>query len=135
MARELIDQKLESLRRCVTRVEAKMPATLEELKRDLDAQDIVALNLTRAVQICIDIAAHWLAEHTEQPAPQTMGQTFEALGAQGIIAEDLATRLKQAVGFRNVMVHSYDEINWAVVFAIGTYHIADFRSFAQAMSS
>lgn len=133
MDRVVVDQKLESLRRSVLRVENKMPETLQQLLDDVDAQDIVALNITRAIQICVDIAAHWLSENSTQPAPQTMGQTFEALAAAGVIEQALSDRLKKAVGFRNVMVHSYDEINWAIVHAIGTEHLSDFKSFAKAM--
>lgn len=135
MDRALIDQKLESLRRCVQRVESRLPDSLESLKSDADAQDIVALNLTRAVQLCVDIAAHWLAEHSEMAAPKTMGQTFEALGRAGLIDEALAGRLKKAVGFRNVMVHSYDEIDWEIVYAIGHRHLDDFKVFARAFLS
>jgi len=132
--RILIDQKLESLRRCIQRVESKLPDSVEALKEDLDAQDIVALNLTRAVQICVDIAAHWLADHSEALAPKTMGQTFEALSQAGFIEKELAERMKKAVGFRNVMVHSYDEIDWAIVYAIGHRHLDDFKVFTRAFS-
>lgn len=74
MDRALIAEKIESLRRCVQRVEANCPATVEDLAADPDAQDIVALNLTRAVQLCVDIAAHILAEQ-ELPAPASMAGT------------------------------------------------------------
>ncbi len=52
----IIAEKLESLRRCVRRVEARRPATAVALANDVDAQDILALNLTRAVQWCVDMA-------------------------------------------------------------------------------
>jgi len=131
MDRALIDQKLESLRRCIQRVNDKLPETVDQLEKDLDAQDIVALNLTRAVQLCVDIASHWLAENAGVAAPKTMGQTFDALSQAGLINEDLATRLKKSVGFRNVMVHSYDEVDWAIVHAIGHHHLGDFKAFAR----
>lgn len=50
MDQELTAQKLESLRRCINRLETRCPASADDLTADLDAQDIVALNLTRAVQ-------------------------------------------------------------------------------------
>ena len=50
MDRDLIEAKLESLRRCVRRIEAKTPAGPEALHEDLDLQDIIVLNLERAVQ-------------------------------------------------------------------------------------
>lgn len=135
MDRALIDQKLESLRRCIRRVEDKLPDSLEALRKDMDAQDIVALNLTRAVQICVDLASHWLAEHSEAAAPKTMGQTFDILADEGLVDDQLALRMKKAVGFRNVMVHSYDEIDWAIVHAIGTDHLGDFKAFAKVFLS
>jgi len=51
-----------SLRRCLERVRGRCPQSVETLLSDLDSQDIVALNLTRAVQICVDVAAHVIDE-------------------------------------------------------------------------
>jgi hypothetical protein len=68
----LIEQKLESLRRCVRRVAEKCPNDAGTLAKDFEAQDILALNLTRAVQLGVDIRAHRVAG-TPLPAPDTMG--------------------------------------------------------------
>ena len=51
MDREVIDQKLESLRRCIKRAREKCPTDLDALVRSFDLQDIITLNLTRAVQL------------------------------------------------------------------------------------
>jgi len=104
--RLLIEQKLESLRRCLARLRARCPADAGTLAADVDAQDIVALNLTRAVQLSVDIGAHWIADHPEIPAPSTMGQTFEVLAEAGLLDTSLAMRLRKAVGFRNLAVHN-----------------------------
>jgi uncharacterized protein YutE (UPF0331/DUF86 family) len=58
MDREVVEQKLESLRRCLERLKDKCPSAPETLAGDVDLQDIVALNLNRAVQISVDIGAH-----------------------------------------------------------------------------
>lgn len=42
-------EKLESLRRCIRRIEDKKPGNVDQLKQDIDLQDILVLNLTRAV--------------------------------------------------------------------------------------
>lgn len=88
MDREIIEQKIESLRRCVERVRQKCPATADALASDDDAQDILTLNLTRAVQLCVDIGAHLIAER-DNPAPDTMGQTFDVLAELGVISPSL----------------------------------------------
>jgi len=134
MDSRVIEQKLESLRRCLRRVQEKCPDNALDLGRDADAQDIIALNLTRAVQLCVDIGAHLISSR-EVPAPDTMGATFDAIALAALIPDELAQRLKKAVGFRNIAVHNYEAINWDIVFAICKDHLADFRDFAAAVSA
>ncbi|GGY06357.1 hypothetical protein GCM10007160_37310 [Litchfieldella qijiaojingensis] len=131
MDRQVINQKLESLRRCIARLESRCPDDAKTLATDLDAQDIVSLNLTRAVQICVDIAAHWIAEHGDVTAPVTMGQTFDVLAQAGIISPQLATNMRKSVGFRNIVVHNYENVNWDMVFSICKNRLDDFRQFAE----
>ena len=126
------EQKLESLRRSIQRVKEKCPKNAVALAADYDAQDILSLNLTRAVQMCVDIGTHLVAR-SEFPPPATMGKTFDILCEAGIITANLADHLKKAVGFRNLAVHNYDSINWAIVFAIATAHLQDFEEFAKAV--
>jgi hypothetical protein len=42
--KSLITSKLESLMRCVQRIEAKRPNSIETLFQDVDIQDILVLN-------------------------------------------------------------------------------------------
>lgn len=129
MDQQVIAQKLESLRRCILRVESKTPSDLQTLLDDPDIQDVVVLNLTRAVQLCVDIASHLIAD-TPESAPGTMGESFVTLAKLQIIDDTIAANLKRAVGFRNVAVHDYEDIDWAIVYAICTRHLQDFRAFA-----
>jgi uncharacterized protein YutE (UPF0331/DUF86 family) len=131
MDREVIERKFESLRRCLHRVQSKCPQESSTLAADFDLQDIVSLNLSRAVQICVDIGAHFIA-HTEMPPPTTMGQTFDLLALLGIIDTQLADRLKKAVGYRNIAMHNYDSIDWHIVHTIVQQNLKDFTAFAQA---
>ena len=132
MDRRVIADKLERLRRCVQRIEQKRPATLVALATDVDLQDILSVNLERTVQLCVDIAAHIIASR-EVPAPTTMATTFEALHTLHILSPDLANGLKKAVGFSNIVVHNYQEIDWGIVFNICHHKLDDFRAFAQAI--
>ncbi len=133
MDREIIDQKLESLRRCVQRIASKSPKDAATLIADFDLQDIVSLNLSRAVQISVDIGAHLISK-MNLPPPDSMEQTFDLLAQAGILNTDLATRLKKAVGFRNIAIHSYERINWEMVFTIVSLHLIDFSEFAKEIS-
>lgn len=133
MDRVVVERKLDSLRRCLQRVTERCPASAEALAEDLDAQDIVSLNLTRAVQLCVDLAAHLLTD-LGGPPPESMGATFSNLARAGVLKEDVAMRLRRAVGFRNLAVHNYDEIDWRIVHTIATTHLNDFRVFARQIA-
>lgn len=132
MDRDVIEEKIESLRRCVQRVEEKRVPTVEELEQDWDTQDILSVNLMRAVQLCVDIAAHLLSEQESRP-PNTMAQGFDQLQEMGILSEELARHLKGAVGFRNIAIHAYRSIDWQIVHSITHERLDDFRRFAQAI--
>jgi uncharacterized protein YutE (UPF0331/DUF86 family) len=133
MDQQLIAEKLESLRRCVERIRTRCPDQASQLASDPDLQDIVSLNLTRAVQICIDVAAIVISD-SDLPAPDTMGGAFDALAELGVIDGVLARQLKAAVGFRNIAVHSYRRIDWEIVHRLCQDNVEDFRKFAAEVS-
>lgn len=133
MDRRLIEEKLEVLRRCIKRIEEKRIASMEILAADPDLQDIISLNLTRAVQLCVDIAAHIIAD-SNVPAPGTMAQAFDVLAVLKVIEPNLADKMKKAVGFRNIAVHNYQAIDWEIVYNICHKNLDDFRLFAQAIA-
>lgn len=133
MDRDIIMRKLDSLARCVRRIEEKRPATLDELLKDVDIQDILSINLERAVQVSVDIGAHLIAD-LSVPPPRTMGDVFAVLTAEKLIPEESGLALRRAVGFRNLSVHAYDQVDWERVFDIVHQRLDDFRKFADAIA-
>jgi uncharacterized protein YutE (UPF0331/DUF86 family) len=133
MDQVILTQKLESLRRCTQRVEEKTPSSVDQLIQDPDAQDILVLNLTRAVQLCVDIGSHVISESNEI-TPATMDDVFSTLEKLGAISPNTSETMKKAVGFRNVAVHNYDVINWEIVFAISRQYLVDFRRYAKEIT-
>jgi len=133
MDRNIVDAKLESLRRCIERIASKTPPSADDLTQSPDLQDIIALNLQRAVQLSVDLASHLIAETDARP-PSTMAENFEVLKNLQIINPGLAERMTKAVGFRNIAVHSYQSIDWTIVYQICSRHLDDFRQFAKAIS-
>jgi uncharacterized protein YutE (UPF0331/DUF86 family) len=93
MDRDIVMRKLDSLAGCVERIEEKRPATLERLIGDIDLQDILSINLERAVQVSVDIGAHLIAD-LSVPPPKTMGDVFAILAAEKLMPEETATALR-----------------------------------------
>lgn len=116
------------------RIETKCPDSVTQLQADLDLQDIVVLNLTRAIQLCVDIGAHLIAGSDEQ-APSNMGDTFNILEKMKIISPAISSSMKKVVGFRNVAVHGYDKLDLEIVHGITSNRLEDFKRYAKAISA
>ena len=127
---DVIVRKLDTVSRCLIRVLENTPPSLEVLLEDYTRQDVIVLNLERAVQACVDVGLHIFSGRNE-PVPDSMGDVFLRLARLGIIDEKTAQALKGTVGFRNVAVHAYQEIDYAIVYSICTKHLNDFRAFAR----
>jgi uncharacterized protein YutE (UPF0331/DUF86 family) len=130
MEKQIILDKLASLKRCTERIESKTPPSCSDLKKNLDLQDIISLNLQRAVQICVDVAAHISADLDVRP-PSSMADAFDTLNQNNIIDDRLCQRMKKSIGYRNIAVHEYSTIDWNIVFIVSTKHLKDFRDFAE----
>ena len=133
MDKALVSAKIETVRRCVQRIKDKAPASAKSLMDDYDLQDIICINLERAIQGCVDLASHVIAD-ADLPAPTTMAESFDQLQSLGVISAELASRMKKAVGFRNIAVHAYQRIDWEIVYAITAKRLDDFRAFADAIA-
>jgi len=133
MGDDVILAKFTKLSRCIARIRQKTPASAELLKSDVDAQDIITLNIERAVQICVDMATSIVSD-AGRPVPDNMADAFTTLAEMGAITAATAERMRKAVGFRNIAVHEYDKIDWNIVYAIVTQHLDDFSTFAQEVT-
>ncbi|MBB86569.1 MAG: hypothetical protein CMP06_04615 [Xanthomonadales bacterium] len=133
MVEDVVRNKIRSLMRSLERVRTKIPASADALANDVDLQDIVVINLERAVQQAVDIATYVIADHGLR-APSGMADGFRILSEQGWISDATASSMRAATGFRNIAVHEYDKLNWQIVYAIGTVHLDDFRRYVAELN-
>jgi uncharacterized protein YutE (UPF0331/DUF86 family) len=127
----VIDAKLRELSRRLRRVEAKQPASVKQLAADEDLQDILTRNLELAIQTCIDIAFHLCG--ARGVVPTTAAEAFTQLAKRELIERSLADRLQRAVGFRNVLVHEYTEVDWKIVMRVIRTDTRDLAAFGKAV--
>ena len=100
MDQVILAEKIESLRRYIQRIEDKKPDNINLLIQDLDLQDILVINLTRAVQLCVDIGSHIIST-ANKPSPQTMGEVFTTLYELGAISLDTREQLKKRLAYKH----------------------------------
>lgn len=125
--KDIVYAKISSIQRCLRRI--KDVTNLEpETLDDIDVQDIVTLNLQRAIQGVIDLAAHVVAEEGLGIVHE-IRENFELLFRKGILTERLSGRLKKMVGFRNIAVHEYQTISVDILKSILQHNLKDIEEF------
>jgi len=129
--RDVVIAKAATIERCLARV-AEVRGRGVGALLPIDVEDIVVLNVTRAAQAAADLAAHIVAAEG-YGLPDSLAGGFTLLEKQGIIEPALAGKLRAAMGFRNVAVHSYEAVDSRIVEAIATDHVHDLRRFAAEM--
>jgi uncharacterized protein YutE (UPF0331/DUF86 family) len=134
MDKDIIATKIETIRRCIKRIKEHTPGCHEDLIEDYDFQDIISLNLERAIQASVDIAAHLIADTEETPA-QTMSESFIQLSKCKTITKALSERMKKSVGFRNISVHEYQSVDWRIVYSLCTQHLGDFTEYIKQLTN
>jgi uncharacterized protein YutE (UPF0331/DUF86 family) len=82
-----------------------------------------------SIQACIDIGAHLVAVWG-LGAADDYADVFERLSRDEELDRDLADRMKEAAGQRNMLVHVYIEIDHAVI-CDKLSEVGDLRTFAR----
>ena len=116
----------------MARVRDKFIGRELEFDTDIDLQDIVVLNLQRACQIAMDMALR-IGRVRRLGFPSDTAEMFRILVQAGLIDKPLGKSLRRMVGFRNVAVHEYQELDLARVRAIVEHRLDDLLAFSRAM--
>jgi len=130
MADDVLLNKAATVERCLARVRTAVAA--DPQLATLDAQDVVVLNLQRAVQACID-GAMTVVRRAGLGLPQTSRDAFVLLVDAGVLDPDLGAATVRMVGFRNVAVHEYRALDLDIVRAVATDGLRDLEAFARWM--
>lgn len=119
--------KVNSIQRCLKRIEQVTSLDPETLD-DLDTQEIFILNLQRAVQSSIDLAAHVIADEG-LGLPSELREHFDLLEHAGVINAEQLKKLRKMVGFRNIAVHEYQSMNTEILKSILEHNLKDIEDF------
>ena len=93
----------------------------------------VKYTFVTAIEACVDVAQHICAAEGWGP-PADNGDAVRLLGDHGVCTPDLTRSIRQAVGFRNVLVHEYVRVNDDVV--IGRLKaLGDLESFVSQVAA
>lgn len=129
---EVLLGKAEIIERCLRRVNEEYIGHEDELETNFTRQDSILLNIQRMCEASIDAAMHLVRIHA-LGIPKDSRQAFTLLVNANRLEPELGRHLESMVGFRNIAVHNYTEINMAIVRSILSERLDDMRTFARLL--
>jgi uncharacterized protein YutE (UPF0331/DUF86 family) len=112
--RAILENKISSVEKYLTIVKKYIGVTAEELKADFEKRGAVERYLYLLIQSTIDLGEEYIALRGFRK-PTTLSDVFYVLQEQDIITPVLAEKLVKLVGFRNILSHEYEVINYEIV--------------------
>lgn len=122
--------KIETIKQCCKRIEEEFLG----FENNFTKQDSILLNLQRACEASIDLGMR-VVKVKQLGLPQSSRDAFIFLEQAKLISKDLSQRMQSMVGFRNIAVHNYQQINLEIVRSIIEKRLGDFKEFTETVVS
>ena len=132
MADDVLLNKAASIERCVARAKEEYESNPESFMADFTRQDAAILNVQRACEAALDMGQH-IIRREKLGVPQSARDVFVLLAQGSWIDPTLADNLKRMIGFRNIAVHDYQNLQIPIVVSIIKDHLQEFLAYSQAM--
>lgn len=132
MADDVLLNKAAIIERCLKRARSEYTGHEAELDTDQTRQDAIVLNLQRACEAAIDLAMH-MVRVRRLGLPQESREAFTLLEQAKVLPGDLAARMRNMVGFRNIALHQYQQLSLPILRAILEKRLTDFDEFTHTL--
>lgn len=113
--KDRINDKIDEIEKFLEELESILPLSLKEYEQNFKVKAIGERYFEKIVEAIVDLAFLLIKEKNLQ-TPEYEKQAFDILRDEKVISEDLATRLKDAKGMRNIISHQYGKLNDELVF-------------------
>jgi uncharacterized protein YutE (UPF0331/DUF86 family) len=117
-----INDKTSDIEGYLLELEGIRPEELSEYKSDLKAKAACERYFEKIIEAVIDLA-FLIIKDKGFKIPEEDKEAFDILSKESIISEELAERLKDAKGMRNILAHEYGQVDDEVVFRAITEEI------------
>jgi uncharacterized protein YutE (UPF0331/DUF86 family) len=130
--RDLVLRRLALLDTYLEQLTPYRQIDLDEYRQDWKTQRIIERTLHLAVETCMDLADHLVADRRLR-VPETGAESFEVLAEAQLLPRELAAKLAAMVGFRNILVHDYTRLDPTIVIRVLRQDLGDLDRFRDLM--
>lgn len=129
----VIENRISLIKKYLKTLDRYKNFSIEEILNDVDKKGAVERYLYLAAQATIDLADAVIS-FKKFRKPTSMSESFHILNEEGVIPNDLTEKLVKMTGFRNIVAHDYEKIDYAVVSNILQQGLKDIDKFAKTIA-
>lgn len=128
---DVVLNKKESIERCIRQIRNyyQLPSEFDFVEDHLK-QDAIAINMQRACEQAIDLANH-IVRIRKLGIPKDSRDSFHLLIDNQMIPESLGEHMINMIGFRNVLVHQYQQLDLGLMVDVIENHLDDLLLFTE----
>jgi len=105
----------------------------DEIQNDQTIKGAVERYLYLASQSTIDLAEA-IISYKKFRKPISMSESFSILNEEKIISIELTNKMTKMVGFRNVVAHDYDKIDYDIVYDVLQSKLKDIEELLEILA-
>ena len=128
--KDIVLDRLHSIKNNLDYLQNVKEFSREEFSSNPDIHYRFERALHLVLEAVIDISNHLIADRNLK-SPNTNREIFEVLADNNLLKRDLAERLKDMAGLRNILVHDYLELDRKKEYDIIIESLADIKQFHQ----
>lgn len=125
---ELIEKKLAFIETCLA--DLRRLARPDAIEHDVKERRFIEHTLQICIQAVQDVASHIVSDR-RLGEPSTNQALLVSLAGAGLLSRETANALRAAIGFRNVLVHGYTEVDPNIVRDVLANHLGDIDAFVR----
>ena len=129
-----ITNKISSTKKYLKILKEYSKLSKETIKTDLTIKGAVERYLYLAVQSTIDLAEAVVA-FKKYRKPTTMSEVFYILEEEKFISKKLGEKLVKMVGFRNIIAHDYEKIDYDILLDVLKNKTKDIEQFIKIVKN
>ena len=116
--KEFVERKITLVQEGLQQLSILKRFTFDEVAKDFFKYSTLKLVLMEIIGRAIDVNEHLIAESekSEIETPLTYRETFLTLGKLDILPKKFARQIAESAGFRNAIVHNYNNLNQYLIY-------------------
>ena len=118
----------------LNRLQSQQGKRFEEFAEDFQAVDASLYELQTMLEAISDIAIHVVAG-ANLGSPNSRPEAIEMLAKNGIIPQELAEKISQAIRMRNIIVHHYPGVNVRTIYDVIQNNLGDIVDFCAEIAN